>query len=254
MTDNISLLDNVAIVLVHPKYPENIGSTARIAYNMGISDLIVIRDTIPEYAPMAKMATHNAKHVLEGIRYFDNLPEALADYSIIIGTTARSGRQRSTEKSPRDIINRIMPDLADNKLAIIFGREDSGLTNDELKYCNYNSCIPTADFSSLNLAQAVAVHCYELYYSVIHEPRRVNTEPRLASSFELEGMYQHVEDALVTINFLQDKNHEYWMTSIRKFFSRVRLTSKDSQIIRGICRQFIGYQKKQREQKGTDQE
>lgn len=247
MTENKSLLDNVAIVLVHPKYPENIGATARIAYNMGISNLIVIRDTVPELAPMAKMATHNAKHVLNNIRYFDNLPEALADYSIIIGTTARSGRQRSTEKSPRDIIQRVMPDLANNKMAIIFGREDSGLTNEELKYCNYNSCIPTADFSSLNLAQAVAVHCYELYYSVIHEPKRTDFEPRLASSFELEGMYEHVEDALVTINFLQDKNHEYWMTSIRKFFSRVRLTSKDSQIIRGICRQFIGYQKKQKE-------
>ncbi len=245
MTENTSLLDNVAIVLVHPKYPENIGATARIAYNMGISDLIVIRDTIPEHAPMAKMATHNAKHILNSIRYYDNLPEALADYSIIIGTTARSGRQRSTEKSPREIIKRVMPELGQNKLAIIFGREDSGLTNDELKYCNYNSCIPTADFSSLNLAQAVAVHCYELYYSVIHEPKRTITEPRLASSFELEGMYEHVEEALVTINFLQDKNHEYWMTSIRKFFSRIRLTSKDSQIIRGICRQFIGYQKKQ---------
>lgn len=243
MTDNSTLLDNVAIVLVHPKYPENIGATARVAFNLGISELIVVREEKPDFAPMAKMATHNARHVLENIKFYNNLPEAIADYSIIVGTTARSGRQRSTEKSPRDIIERVMPDLSSNKMAILFGREDSGLTNDELKHCHYNSSIPTADFSSLNLAQAVAIHCYELYYTVIHAPKRVPSAPNLASSFELEGMYEHVEEALVTINFLEEKNHIYWMTSIRKFFSRIRLTSKDSQIIRGICRQFIGFQK-----------
>ncbi len=241
MTEN--LLDNAAIVLVHPKYAENIGATVRVAYNFGISHLIVVRDSIPEYAPMAKMATHNAKHILDTIRYCDNLEEAIADYSIVIGTTARSGRQRVTEKSPRDIIERIIPDMKSNRVAILFGREDSGLTNDELKYCQYNSSIPTADFSSLNLAQAVAIHCHELYYNIIHAPNRCRQSPNLATSFELEGMYQHVEQALVKINFLEEKNHAYWMTSIRKFFGRVRLTSKDSQIIRGICRQFISHQR-----------
>ncbi len=242
MTESFAQLDNFAIVLVYPKYAENIGATARVAYNFGISRLIVVRDSIPEYAPMAKMATHNAKHILETIHYYDNLSEALADYSVIIGTTARSGRQRVTEKSPRDIIERVIPDLETNKVAILFGREDSGLTNDELKYCQYTSSIPTADFSSLNLAQAVAIHCHELYYNIIHAPKRCCSSPKLATSFELEGMYQHVEQALVKINFLEEKNHAYWMNSIRKFFGRVRLTSKDSQIIRGICRQFISHQ------------
>ncbi|PID76944.1 MAG: tRNA methyltransferase [Deltaproteobacteria bacterium] len=244
----IADLSGVAIVMVHPKYPENIGAAARIACNFGISELIVVSSKGYDQAAMAKMATHKARHIVEGISYYDSLAEAVGRFSIIVGTTARSGRQRSTEKSPRDIIERIGPDLAANRTAFLFGREDSGLTNDELKYCHYNSSIPTADFSSLNLAQAVAIHCHELYYHLIHTPKRSAKGPKLASSFELEGMYSHVEAALTEINFLEETNHRYWMTSIRKFFSRIRLTSKDSQIIRGICRQFIGYQRQRRKQ------
>lgn len=245
MNDQNTSFPHTAVVLVNPKFPENIGAAARISYNFGISELIVVRDSAPDHAAMAKMATHNAKHILEAMKIYDNLQEALAEFTIIIGTTARSGRQRTTEKSPRDIIERLTPDLQGNRLAMVFGPENCGLTNDELKHCNYISAIPTAEFSSLNLAQAVAIHCHELYYNAIFSPKRSDAPLKLASSFELEGMYEHVEQALVKINFLQENNHDYWMTSIRKFFSRTRLTSKDSQIIRGICRQFIGHQKNQ---------
>lgn len=242
MSDNTALLDNVAIVLVGPKFPENIGATARVAYNMGISNLIVVADSPPEYSPMAKMATHKATHLLDEMKLYDNLAEAIADYSIIIGTSARSGKQRSTERSPRNIIERILPDLTTNKAAILFGPENRGLTNDELKYCQHTSAIPTADFSSLNLAQAVAIHCHELYYCVVNSAERTVHQPKIATSFELEGMYQHMEEALTEVDFLQETNNSYWMTSIRNFFSRVRLTSKDSQIIRGICKQFLSHQ------------
>lgn len=242
MSTNTALLNNVAIVLVGPKFPENIGATARVAYNMGISNLIVVTNRPPDYSPMAKMATHKATHLLDEMKVYDNLAEAIADYSIVIGTSARSGKQRSSERSPRNIIERILPDLATNKAAILFGPENRGLTNDELKYCQHTSAIPTADFSSLNLAQAVAIHCHELYYSVVNATERPVHQPKVATSFELEGMYQHMEEALTEIDFLQETNNSYWMTSIRNFFSRVQLTSKDSQIIRGICKQFINHQ------------
>ena len=242
MSNNTTLLNNVAIVLVGPKFPENIGATARVAYNMGISNLIVVADSPPEYSPMAKMATHKATHLLNEMKLYDNLAEAIADYSIIIGTSARSGKQRCTERSPRNIIERILPDLATNKAAILFGPEDRGLTNDELKYCQYTSAIPTADFSSLNLAQAVAIHCHELYYSMINSTEQTVHQPKIATSFELEGMYQHMEEALTEVDFLQKTNNSCWMTSIRNFFSRIRLTSKDSQVIRGICKQFLSHQ------------
>jgi tRNA/rRNA methyltransferase len=101
------------------------------------------------------------------------------------------------------------------------------------------SAIPTAGFSSLNLAQAVAVHCYEIYYGLIHAKKDITPAPKFASTFELEGMYTHVEQALLEIDFLQAKNHSYWMNNIRQFLSRIRLSSKDANIIRGICRQFL---------------
>ena len=125
----------------------------------------------------------------------------------------------------------------------MFGPEDRGLTNDDLKYCQLTSSIPTADFSSLNLAQAVAVHCYEIYHEIIHLDKQTNRSPKYATTFELEGMYSHMEDALLQIDFLDDKSHSYWMKNIRQFFGRIGLKAKEASIVRGICRQFLWHQK-----------
>ncbi len=238
------LLSQVAIVLVRPKFAENIGSAARVAFNMGIKRLILVHETMPDRSLMAKMATHKAAHLLDNMEIHPTIEEALKPFSVIVGTTARTGKKRTIERTPREVIETIVPDLPNNQVAIIFGPEDRGLTNDELKYCNYTSSIPTADFSSLNLAQAVAIHCYELYYNIIHAPRAFEPNPKIASSFELEGMYKHVEESLLRIDFLQEKSHTYWMSNIRQFLGRIRLTSKDSKIIRNICRQFLCYQEK----------
>lgn len=237
-----SLLSHVAIVLVRPKYAENVGAAARVAFNMGISRLILVRDEIPDHESMAKMATHKAAHILEQMEVHHKLEDALAPFSIIAATTARRGRKRILEKTPRELIETVVPDLNNNQLAIMFGPENTGLTNDEIKYCQYVSAIPTAGFSSLNLAQAVAIHCYELYYQIVHQPNAIKPNPSVASSFELEGMYDHVEDALLRIDFLEEKSHTYWMNNIRQFLGRLRLTSKEAKIIRGICRQFLWHQ------------
>jgi len=246
LTDS-SILDNVAIVLVRPKFAENIGAAARSAFNMGLSRLILVRKEWPEHESMAKMATHKAVHLIDSMEIYSSLEDALAQFSYIIGTTARRGRQRGSERSPRQIVEGISTLLPNNQAAIIFGPEDSGLTNEELKFCHAVSAIPTADFSSLNLAQAVAIHCYELYHGLIHERKNIKPSQQLASSYELEGMYKHVEEALVQINFLEEKNHTYWMNNIRGFFGRLRLSSKESNIIRGICRQFLWHQGRARE-------
>ena len=242
MTPTRLSLHNVSIVLKGPKYAENIGAVARSCYNMGISEIIIVRDEYPEYDAMAKMATHNAKHLINNMTMCATLEEALAPFSFIIGTTARLGRKRTEEQTPRDVINEIFPLLPNNKIAFLFGPEDRGLTNDDLKYCQYTSSIPTADFSSLNLAQAVSIHCYELYYAIIEQTRADAAEPEYASSFQLEGMYGHMENALLKIDFLNEKSHAFWMRNIRQFLGRIRLTEKDANIIRGICRQFLWYQ------------
>ena len=243
MSSTHSPLDNIAIVLVHPKFAENIGAAARSAHNMGITRLILIRDETPDYATMAKMATHKAAHLLQSMQIFPSLEEAIRPFSYVVGTTARRGRQRGEERSPRQVIKNLLELVPNNQIAFMFGREDCGLTNEELKYCHATSVIPTADFSSLNLAQAVAIHCYEIYHSLVHDHKEIRPAPQIASSFELEGMYTHLEEALVTINFLEKKNHEYWMNNVRRFLGKMQLSSKDSNIIRGICRQFLWYQK-----------
>ena len=237
-----SLLSQVAIILVRPKFPENIGSAARVAFNMGVKRLILIRDELPEREPMAKMATHKAAHLIDNMEVYKTLEEAIDPFSIIIGTTARLGKRRAMEKTPREVVEKVIPDLPNNQLAILFGPEDSGLTNDELKYCRYISSIPTADFSSLNLAQAIAIHCYELYYQIVYAPHAYEPRPHIATSHELEGMYQHVEETLLRIDFLEEKSHTYWMNNVRQFLGRLRLTSKEAKIIRGICRQFLWHQ------------
>lgn len=242
MINSHQLLDNVAVVLKKPKYAENIGAAARMCFNMGIAKLILVRDEAPLYEDMAKMATHKAVHLIDRMEIHGQLQDALAPFSFVVGTTARLGKKRTVERPPRDIINDILPLLAHNKVAFLFGPEDRGLTNDDLKYCQYTSCIPTAEFASLNLAQAVAIHCYELYYAIVEATRDYAAEPEYASTFQLEGMYDHVEEALLKIDFLDEKSHHYWMRNIRQFLGRVRLSSKEANIVRGICRQFLWYQ------------
>ncbi len=237
-----SVLNNIAVVLVHPKYPENIGAAARSAFNMGLTRLIIVRDERPDREAMAKMATHKAVHLIDSMEVYTSLVEALAPFSYIVGTTARRGRQRGMERTPRQIVSEMAGLLPNNHAAFVFGPENCGLANEELKYCHATSAIPTADFSSLNLAQAVAIHCYELYYGLVHEKKDITPAPQAASTFELEGMYEHLEEALVKITFLEEKNHAYWMNNIRRFFGRMQLSSKESNIIRGICRQFMWHQ------------
>lgn len=242
MIDSTTLLANLAVVLKRPKYAENIGAAARMCFNMGISTLILVRDEEPDYEDMAKMATHKAVHLIDNMERHIDLKDALAPFSFVVGTTARLGRKRTLERPPRDIIEDIIPLLASNKVAFLFGPEDRGLTNDDLKFCQYTSCIPTAEFASLNLAQAVAIHCYELYYAIVEMSREEAAEPEYASTFQLEGMYRHVQEALLKIDFLDEKSQHYWMRNIRQFLGRVRLSSKEANIIRGICRQFLWYQ------------
>ena len=239
MSAQQKLLDNIGIVLLHPKYPENIGSVARAAWNMGITNIAVVCSEYPDHTRMAKLSTHNAAHLLDQMTVHENLGEALAPFSQVIGTTARRGRQRIPAKPPRKIMENILPLLPKNKVAFLFGPEDCGLNNEALKYCQQTSAIPTADFSSLNLAQAVAIHCYEIFHAVVYEQKKPLPAPKIANSRELEKMFQYVDSTLSHIDLLKDKSHDYYMRNIRQFLGKVQMSSRDTTIIRGVCRQFL---------------
>jgi tRNA/rRNA methyltransferase len=231
--------NNIVIVLQRPRYPENIGSAARAMCNMGFTRLIVVDPDVWDEARIRRLATHEAVSVVDSARRFDSLGEALAPFGHVVGTTARLGGQRPVIKSPEFLARNLIPISINNPVAILFGPEDRGLTNDDLKHCHQLVNIPTAGFTSLNLAQAVMVVCYCLSMAVQDAPS--DFTPRLAKRIELDQMYEDLTASLVQIGYMNPENPDYWMTRIRRFFSRLSLRSGETSIIRGICRQILRY-------------
>jgi tRNA/rRNA methyltransferase len=185
------------------------------------------------------LATHAASHVVEGIQYYEDLQSALSPFNYVVGTTARLGGERQKVVSPAEMARQMVPISRENRIALLFGPEDRGLTNEEIRLCHQLVNIPTARFSSLNLAQAVMVLCYEVFKADIAPPRQYT--PRLASRMELDGMYDQVRDILIRIDYIQPQNPDYWLNKLRHFFIRMQLQAGEVSIIRGICRQINWY-------------
>jgi tRNA/rRNA methyltransferase len=252
LTDSARVrLERVAIVLFRPRLPENIGAAARAACNMGLSRLVVVQPADLDRERMAMMATGPAAGLLEKMEVHDDLARALGPFQYIVGTTARLGGVRNDYFSPREMAARLVSISAVNDVALLFGPENWGLTNQELPFCHALVTIPTGECSSLNLAQAVMVMAYELFTAVSAGPR---SEPRLANSRELESMYGMLQDTLVKINFISHQNPEHWMLNVRRLFARHGLRAREAQVIKGICRQIDWYVGKRLEnlRKGKD--
>jgi len=216
-------LGNVGLILVGPRYPENIGASARIAFNFGLSGLTVVTDREPDQERMLKMATHKASHLIN-MRLVETTREAAEPYHFIVATTARQGRQRLRNSTPRKVMEKVRPLAADsaNRIGLMFGPENAGLTNEDIDFCQFSSTIATADFSSLNLAQAVAIHCYELSTALGAGRVGSSSQSPYANSFDQEGMYEHISHALQEVTFLDDGNRTYWMRNIRQFLGRIQ--------------------------------
>lgn len=238
MTDGVCI-DNVAVVLHRPRFPENIGAAARAVQNMGIGRLVVVEPETYDLKRVRMMATHASAEVVDTIRIFPDLKCALDEFQYVVGTTARLGGQRQMVCPPSAMARKLIPISQQNRVAVLFGPEDRGLTNAEIKYCQLLVNIPTAAFSSLNLAQAVMVVCYEISQAGIKETSGFT--PRLANTHELEGMYAQLEEILVRISYINPENPGYWMNKLRHFFNRIQLRAKEVSIIRGICRQINWY-------------
>ncbi len=245
-------LDNIHIILIKPQIPENIGAVARAMTNMGITHLVLVNPKDCDLSRVLKMATGTSIEVVEEMEVYDDLGEALGPYQYIVGTTARLGNRRPAMADPRHLAQDLIPITQKNRVAILFGPEDRGLSNDQLRYCHKIVTINTASFSSLNLAHAVMIVCYEIFMAG-GEPETASL-PRLANSFELEGMYDHIRNILMKIGFLNPQNPEHWMMNIRRFLSRLPLRAREVKVIRGVCRQIDWYseqvEKKGKEKKG----
>ena len=231
--------DNITLVLQRPRYPENIGAAARAMCNMGLTRLIAVDAEVWDDARIRRLATHEAGSVVDRIRRFDSLDEALAPFGHVVGTTSRLGGQRPVIRSPEVLARSLILVSRKNPVAILFGPEDRGLTNDDLKHCHQLVNIPTVGFTSLNLAQAVMVVCYCL--STASQTTPASFTPRLAKRVELNQMYEELTASLVQIGYMNPENPDYWMIRIRRLFSRLSLRAGETSIIRGICRQIRRY-------------
>lgn len=233
---------NISIVLYKPKYAGNVGSVARAAKNMGIKKIVVVGTAALDREAMQQRSTHLAVDVLDSIVYVNSIEEALDGFNYIVGTTARIGKARGPFVSPRAAAQNIADLSQKNKVALLFGPEDTGLANDPLRLCHSVVTIPTShEFTSLNLSQAVMILCYEIFIASSSAATAAEATPKLALSSELEGMYGQIKDLLAKIDFLNPENPEYWMLDLRRFFSRTGLLSREVKIIRGICRKMEWY-------------
>lgn len=236
---SIDRLNSIEIVLVGTLKSGNVGSVARAMKNMGLAHL-KLADVQCELDEQARwMATH-AGDVLDNVRMYPGLREAVADAQYVIGTTARDRRSR-TLLMPVQAAEKILGLVPANRVAIVFGREDSGLSNDELELCDDVLSIPTApEMLSLNIAQAVMVVAYELFCRA-ETPASVKSEGRLASSEEQQDMYDHVRTLLLDIGFLNPQNPEIVLGKLKRLLTRAGLTVQDVTLLRGIVRQLRWY-------------
>jgi tRNA/rRNA methyltransferase len=231
--------DNITIILNKPKFAGNVGAVARCAKNMGLKKICVVAGDHLSREAMRPQATHVAAELVDNIWYCGSLEEALGDFQYIVGTTARTGFARGPVVTPRQMAEKIVDVSQNNSVALLFGAEDRGLTNDELRWCHLMVNIPTGGFTSLNLSHAVMILCYEI---LVTETGEAAFQPKLATAAELEGMYGQIGDLLQKIGFLNKENPDYWMMHIRRFLSRTHLQSREVKIMRGICRQLVWYE------------
>jgi tRNA/rRNA methyltransferase len=227
---------NLRVVLVSPLYGGNVGSACRAMANMGISDLAVVAPQVPDWREAEIMACH-AGDILAKRREMVTLEEAVSDCVAVVGTTARKGLYRQHAKSAREWA----PDLAAlserGTVALVFGREDKGLLNEEVALCTHLVQIPTDEgYNSLNLAQAVLLLCYELFLvQGAFEPIQEKSE--LAPGKLRDQMTRMWRQLLLDIGFMEPEKADHMMAGIQRVFARGALTLDDVNIFMGIARQ-----------------
>lgn len=230
-------LDNTAIVLVEPQSPGNVGMVCRAMKNMGLRELRLVNPCRIDH-PDAVMFAVSARDILEQARIYPTLTEAIADCPISVAATRRHGKYRQEIRTPGEIVAGLLEQGGTNRSAFVFGREDSGLTTDEVALCRWRSTIPTGDpYGSLNLAQAVLIFCYELRKGIAANASPSN-ERELAGTSLTEPLYGQMEQSLLRIGFLNPQNPAHLMRSLRRIFARAELDEREVAILRGVLSQI----------------
>lgn len=220
-------------VMINTSHPGNIGAAARAMKNMGFHELALVN---PKQFPSSEAVARSsgAYDVLENAQVFATLEEAIADCELIIGASARLRSITWPQLDPKECATLVSGTTA--KTAILFGREHSGLTNEELERCHYLLHIPcNPEYSSLNVASALQVIAYELHYATRQTPITEASESAFANGEQMESFFGHLETVLHEIKFLhENKNTDSLMRRLRRLFNRTRLEEKEIHILRGI--------------------
>lgn len=230
-TDNKA---NIRIVLVNTTHPGNIGAAARAMKNMCLTRLYLVQ---PQGFPCAEATARasGADDLLARAVVCDSLDQALSGCHLVVGTTARSRRISAAVEDPRQSAARLLQESAQGEVAVVFGREHSGLTNTELERCHYLVNIPTnPDFSSLNLAAAVQVLGYELMMAGPGGEATPQAARELVSAEEMESFFEHLQQTLIELEFLDARQPRKLMRRLRHLFNRARLDKTEINILRGV--------------------
>jgi tRNA (cytidine32/uridine32-2'-O)-methyltransferase len=241
-------LDNIRIVLVNTTHPGNIGGVARAMKNMGFQNLVLVA---PKRFPheQATWRSVGADDLLANAQITDTLEEALADCHYVVGTSARGRRIPWPILDPKGCAKRVEVESVKGQVAIIFGREDRGLKNEELQQCHLHVHIPSCeDYSSLNLAMAVQIICYEVRMLLLEPTLSADEldqwDVELGTMDNLERFYEHLEQTLVDIGFLDRAVPRQLMVRLRRLYSRVRMDEIELNILRGILSETQHWAKK----------
>ena len=238
-----NLLNSVKVVLVGTTHPGNIGATARAMKNMGILDLALVE---PKEFPsdVATFRSKAAKDILEKASVHTSLEEAISECELVVGTSARGRTVPWPVLNPREAAEEMHKSSLNGKVAIVFGREDRGLTIEELGLCNFHVHIPSdPEYSSLNLSQAVQILAYEIRLSYLQD-RHVNKEywdVELASNDQTERLINHMDELMQEVNFYDIENPRKLLVRVRRFFKRSKIDVMEANIFRGL---FATIQKK----------
>ena len=227
----------IRIVMVETTHPGNIGAAARAMKNMALDRLYLVTPRLFPHEEATARAS-GADDLLQGAAVCESLSEALRGCSLVFGASARSLRSIPwPQVDARGCAEVVRAQPQGSEVALVFGREHSGLNNEELALCNYLVHIPTnPDFSSLNVAAAIQVLAYELHMARIGawQGPVSNKEDEPASADEVEGFFEHLERTLVATEFLDPDNPRQLMRRLRRLFNRVQLEKTEVNILRGI--------------------
>ncbi|MCD6453800.1 MAG: RNA methyltransferase [Candidatus Aminicenantes bacterium] len=233
------ILNNIHFILVEPQYPGNIGSIARAMNTMGLSHLRIVNP--PDLkADEAKMMAYQSYHIIENAEIFSSVDEAIEDLAVVVATTARLGHERGPSWEPREVVKEVLKFAGENKIGFMFGREERGLSNEELRRAHFLTTIPAyRSYPSLNLSQAAMLYAYTIY-DTIREPISSPKE-KLAQENDLQLLHRRIMETMAKLEFREANESDHFSRILRRAIGRTYWEKRDVAVFLKIVKQIEWY-------------